>query len=168
MSIRLRKKSKPIAVALLLASLFALVKCSEVDCPLNNVVTVQYGLYYADGTAVTLQDTLTVTAVGTDSILLNQGQNISSFLLPVHYTADKDSIILRFADIEGDEMFDTLCVYHTNEPHFESMDCPLCYFHTITNVTCTTHALEGVELVSDQVNYDTQENIRLYLRNFIE
>lgn len=168
MNTRLRKSYKPLATLLVLAAMFGLGRCSEVDCPLNNVVAVQYGLYYADGTSVTLQDELTVTAVGTDSILLNRAQGISSFLLPVHSTADKDSIILRFADEEGDEMRDTICVSHTNEAHFEAMDCPLCYFHTLTAITTTHHAVEGVELVNPQVNYDTQENIRIYLRSFIE
>ena len=169
MNIRLKRRFKRLAPLFLLC-LFLLFmgRCSEIDCPLNNVVAVQYGLYYDDETSVTLQDTLIVTAIGTDSILLNKGQGISSFLLPVHYTAERDSFILRFSDTEGDEMFDTLCVSHTNEAHFESMDCPLCYFHTITEVTSTTHALERVELVYPQVNYETQENIRIYLRSFIE
>lgn len=168
MSIRSRRPFNALALVALLGAVLGMGRCSEVECPLQNVVAVQYGLYRTDGTEVTLQDTLTVTAVGTDSILLNKGQNIASFLLPVHYTADKDSIILRFADTEGDEVRDTLCIYHTNEAHFESMDCPLCYFHTITEVTCTYNALEGVELVTPTVNYDTQENIRLYLRSYIE
>lgn len=152
----------------MLAAVFVLVKCSEVDCPLNNVVAAQYGLYRADGSVVTLQDTLTVTAVGTDSILLNKAQGIASFLLPVRYTATTDSVILRFADAEGDEMFDTIYVHHTNEAHFESMDCPLCYFHTIKTATSTLHAIENVEVVSQQVNYETKENIRIYLRDFID
>ncbi len=168
MSIRLKKKYSPIAIVALIAVLIGFVKCSEVDCPLNNVVAVQYGLYYSDGTEVTIQDTLTVTAMGTDSILLNKGQSISSFLLPVHYTADCDTLVLRFADSEGDEMRDTIYVSHTNEAHFESMDCPLCYFHTLTSATSTTNAIESVELVNDKVNYDTQENIRIYLRSFID
>ncbi|MBP3227676.1 MAG: hypothetical protein J6M53_02705 [Bacteroidaceae bacterium] len=153
----------------MLAALCALLTdCSEVDCPLNNVVAVQYGLYRADGTSVTLTDRLTVTALGTDSVLLNQAQGVSSFLLPVHYTAEADTLVLTFADDEGDTLRDTLVVGHTNETHFEAMDCPLCYFHTLTALSATSHALERAELVYPQVNYDTQENIRLYLRDFIE
>ena len=169
MNIRLKKHSKSLFAAwwLFVWAIFV-TQCSEVDCPLNNVVAVQYGLYHTDGTAVTLIDTLTIRAVGTDSVLLNKGQGISSFLLPVHYTADKDSLLLRFSDEEGDVLTDTICLCHTNEAHFESMDCPLCYFHTLTSVTTTAHAIERVELVSPQVNYDTQENIRIYLRDFIE
>ncbi len=151
-----------------MVTIVLLGRCSEVDCPLNNVVAVKYGLYNYDGESQTLQDTLTISAIGTDSILLNKAQGISSFLLPVHYTSDKDSLILRFSDTEGDEMIDTLCISHTNEAHFEAMDCPLCYFHTLTDVTCTNHAIERVELVNPTVNYDTQENICIYLRSFIE
>ena len=48
---------------------------------------------------------------------------------------------MMFSDTEGDEMFDTLCVSHTNEAHFESMDCPLCYFHTITEVSGSRYSV---------------------------
>ncbi len=54
-------------------SLALLVSCSSIDCPLNNVVGLKAGLRSAaTGASYTLQDTLTITAAGTEDILTDK------------------------------------------------------------------------------------------------
>lgn len=157
------------ALVLLLA---AVASCKEIDCPLDNVVGLTVGLYHAeDNTALTLSDTLTVKAAGTDSVLLNRALGISSFILPVRQGAEADTLLLCFSNYRGQEATDTLFVHHTNEPHFESVDCPPAMFHTIVSVGWTSHPLAELPLTIDSVavarknvNYDDVENIKVFLR----
>lgn len=153
--------------------LFLALGCAEINCPLDNVVVLTAGLYAAeDASPLTLPDTLTVTAAGTDSVLLNRATDIGSFQVPVRQGAETDTLLLRFANTELQTATDTLFVTHTNEPHFESIDCPPSMFHVITSVRWTSHALSQSPLTVDSVamarplvNYDDVENIKIYLRS---
>ena len=128
-------------------SLALLVGCSSVDCPLNNVVGLKAGLRSAaTGAVYTLQDTLTITAAGTDSVLL-------------------------FSDAQGRVATDTLYISHDNIPHFENQDCPVLMFHKLGKIRWTNHDLsqmpvtiDNVVVVRPLVDYQNAENIRIYLR----
>ena len=58
----------------------------------------------------------------------------------------------------------TICIKKENYPHFESVDCQAAYFHKITAVSSTQHIIESIHLNNPDVNYDTNENIHLYLK----
>lgn len=147
--------------------------CSNIDCPLDNVVLMQCNLYdSATKKPLTLSDVLTVTPAGRDTVLLNQASGISSFLLPLRESGTRDTLLLNLSNSLGQEAVDTLFVEHQQQPHFESLDCPACVFHTITGASCTSHdtglmplTLDSVAVVRPTVNYDDTENIRLFLRS---
>ena len=65
-------------------SALCLLACTNVDCPLENVVTMNCGLYNAETKAsLKISDTLTIKTGGTkDTTLLNRANGISSFKLP--------------------------------------------------------------------------------------
>ncbi len=171
------KKSRRGAVRLvgfglvLIAALLA-AACSNIDCPLDNVVRMQCNLYSADTkSSYTLSDELTVTPAGLDTVLLNKASGVSEFLLPLKEGGERDTLLLHFANESGQEATDTLFVTHTLQPHFESLDCPASVFHTITAVRATSHdvadmplTVDSVSLVRTTVNYDDVENIRIFLR----
>lgn len=158
-------------VALCLGCL--LTACSNIDCPLDNVVSMQCNLYsYETKSAYTLTDNLTITPAGRDTMLLNQATNVQSFLLPLKEAGEKDTLLLHFSNADGQEATDTLFVTHTLHPHFKSLDCPSSVFHTLTSVKATSHALsllpltiDSVALVRPIVNYDDIENVRIFLRS---
>ena len=149
-----------------------LAACSNIDCPLDNVVLMQCGLYASETrAALTLTDTLTVRPAGRDTVLLNRAQGISSFLLPLRESGTQDTLLLCLSDAQGRRAIDTLFVQHTPQPHFESLDCPPAVFHTLTGVRATSHSLglmpltiDSVSVVRSSVNYDDIENIRIFLR----
>lgn len=160
------------ASVLLLLSACLLSACSNIDCPLDNVVLMQCNLYDSETQkSLTLSDVLTVTPAGRDTVLLNQASGISSFLLPLKESGTRDTLLLNLSNSLGQEAVDTLFVEHQPQPHFESLDCPSCVFHTITGASCTSHALklmpltlDSVAVVRAMVNYDDIENIRIFLR----
>ena len=145
--------------------------CSNIDCPLDNVVSLQCNLYDASTqSALTLSDVLSVTPAGRDTLLLNQATGIKSFLLPLKEAGTQDTLLLHFANEQGAVQVDTLFVNHTPQPHFESLDCPSSVFHTLNAVRVSVQGstnsaiVDSVSLVRPIVNYDDIENIRLFIR----
>lgn len=145
--------------------------CSNIDCPLDNVVSLQCNLYDASTqSALTLSDVLSVTPAGRDTLLLNQATGIKSFLLPLKEAGTQDTLLLHFANAQSAVQVDTLFVNHTPQPHFESLDCPSSVFHTLNAVRVSAQGsansaiVDSVSLVRPIVNYDDIENIRLFIR----
>lgn len=159
----------------LLAMLGTAVGCGDSwTCPLNNTVYTTYAFYadsleYGDTVryAVTCLDTLTVTAAGTDSVLLNRGYNISTFDLPMSYEAAADTLYFRF---NGDawEATDTVWVEKTDIAHFENPDCATSMWHVVTGVESTHHVIRNILIVNANVNYDENTTFQIYLRSTVD
>ncbi|EGN57213.1 hypothetical protein PRBRB14_24240 [Hallella multisaccharivorax DSM 17128] len=136
--------------------------CSTVDCPLNNTV---YTYYVLRGPVRTLPDTLTIstrTGNGADSVLINKQVNTDSFSLPVSYTRNEDVLVFQ-----TNHLLDTISIEKTNIPHFESVDCGVNYFHTITGVKFTRHAIDSVVIHHNSVNYDvSQKHFYIYFKEY--
>ena len=146
-------------IPLLILASAVLTACSSIDCPFNNTVYSQYVLMKGGGIkADTLTDTLTILTTrrdGQDTIIFNRGVKTTSFSLPMSYTRDQDALFFQLKDTLGHIVHDTIKVSKTNTPHFESVDCPMSYFHTITAVNTSHHAIDSIILVNPNVTYDT-------------
>ena len=144
----------------LLIGVATLEACSTIDCPLNNTV---YAKYVLRGPVTTLPDMLTISTMisdDSDSVLINQQENTDSFSLPMSYNRPEDVLVMQ-----TNNLFDTIKVEKTNTPHFESVDCGVNYFHTITNVTYTRHAIDSVVIHHNFVNYDaSQQHFYIYFK----
>lgn len=176
--IKLKKKSNPLfrfapKLWTCAVSMLMLVSgCSNIECPLDNIVVMTCGLYTTDTHEhLKLQETLDVLPMGKDTVLLNCASNITDFMLPLRQAADADTFLLRFTGRTGQVSTDTLIVSHTNTPHYESIECPATVFHTLTDVkwkhqegTDFPLSIDSVALVRTVVNYDDVENLRIYLR----
>ena len=139
----------------------ALTACDSIDCTLYNTVSLACS-FYSEGQAVKLTDTLTVSALGTDSILVNSLIGASKLELPLSYSQDADTLVLRIYGEEYD-LSDTLWVEKTNTPHFESPDCPTTMFYQIKSVRHTSTFIDSVTITRNLVDYDQTENIRIHL-----
>ena len=138
-----------------------MLSCDSIDCTLYNSVDMFCNLYQ-DGKPASLADTLTITAAGTDSVLLNRKVGAYTFQLPLSYQGDTDSIVLTVRGKDY-EVADTIFVTKTNMVHFESPDCPATIFHKITSVSCTHEFIQSVVVVSEDINYARTENIQIHL-----
>ena len=178
MTIRLKRKSSrrhllPQFTLLLLTLIGGVTACTEIDCPLDNVVEMGIGLYDAETRqALTLADTLTVRPAGKDTILLNRAQGISVCYLPLGQGNERDTLLLRFSNAAGQSATDTLFVGHTKNPPFESIDCPASVFHQLNSVAFTQHPLSQMPLTIDSVvianptvTYDNIQHLKIYLRS---
>lgn len=153
-------------------AIFALFisSCNSIDCPLKNTVSAGYSFYdYATGSTATFNDTLTVTAIGSDTVLYNRGTGIASLRIPVAYAGAEDTLLLHISSTSSSRT-DTLLLGHTNTAHFESIDCNPAVFHRITGVRLIPgEAVEGltkidsVALVNAKVDYNEVGNIKVYI-----
>ncbi len=136
--------------------------CSSIDCPLNNTVYTNYKLM---GRVTTLPDTLTISTTrqdGFDSVIINKQVNTDSFSLPISYGQDVDIFF-----VQTNTLLDTIRVEKTNEPHFESVDCGLNYFHTITGVSSTHYAIDSIVINHKSVTYDaSQKHFYIYFKEY--
>ena len=156
--------------------LLALSACTNIDCPLDNIVVMTSGLYHAeDGSSLKLNSELTITSADGEHVLLNKLQDISSFELPLRHGVGTDTLLFNFSNLEGQFAVDSLFLTYTDQPHFESVDCPAALFHTLKEVRWSSHSLaempltfDKVEIVRSIVNYDDVENLKIYLRSTVQ
>jgi hypothetical protein len=150
----------------LLATFLAFFSCSSIDCPVEHTVRTVYAFYTADLQADTLKDTLFIVSHrtnGSDTTLLNGGIKLTAFQLPIGYANPEDTLFFRFRK-NGQWVTDTLWLKKENIPHFESVDCSASFFHELTAVRATRHAIDSVTINDHSVTYDPNtEHIRLFL-----
>lgn len=153
------------AVNVLLVSLVAgvmAVSCSEGDCSLLGRPRAQFKLYSSQTKqAITYLDTLTITALYTDSVFLNRFTNFDAFSLPLRYTEEETVFVITAVDSIS-TWRDTIRIYHTNKPFFSSLDCGREMFHTIQSITTTTHLLDSIVLINPDVDTYEKENFQIF------
>lgn len=151
----------------MLATLIGVSACTSIDCPLNNVVYSRftfYGTTNGKTSTVALEDTLTVTAAGTDSILVNKDYGASTLSLPISYYNPTDVLTFLYASTSG-QAHDTLWIDKTNYEHFESPDCPTAMFHNIQNVRYTRNFIDTIVVENPVINYNENNNFKIYFRS---
>ena len=68
-------------------------------------------------------DSLTITAAGTDSIILNNEKKVHTLMLPLRYTNDSTIFIFHYDPKRQPKNVDTLYIVQQNTPYFQSMEC---------------------------------------------
>jgi len=146
--------------------LVVLTSCSSIDCPVNNT---PYCNYVLRGEITTLTDTLFITTSGWagEAIpVFDKKVNVDEFHLPMSYANEADTLFFHLTKANSATRTDTVTVTKTNQPHFESVDCPPCYFHTITGVKYTHHSIDSIIISKPKVDYDTTvENLLIYFKS---
>ena len=73
-----------------------------------------------DNPTIALKDTLdslTITALGTDSIILNNEKNVHTLMLPLRYTSDTTVFIFRYDPKRREKDVDTLYIVQQHTPY---------------------------------------------------
>ena len=153
-----------------------LAACSTIDCPVQNIVSVQYEIRDKAGAALSIKDTLSVVTTRLDgsNILLDittllNGQNVilnklidrSAFSLPISYSHPEDVLFFCFTDTVK-TVVDTVWIEKDDIPHFESVDCSAAFFHELKGVRFTRNAIDSLVLLNKSVTYD-QETVHFRL-----
>lgn len=149
--------------AFLFPILSVVISCSEeADCSMATRAMMQCYFYTLDPeTEVFSNDTLdslTVTAFGTDSIIINNQKKVHDLSLPLRYTADSTVLVFRYSKT----LTDTLVVYQTNTPYFLSMDCGYQMKQSIKDVNYSRHSLDSIRIVNKEAGIYGTENLKLF------
>ena len=135
-----------------------LSSCSQIDCPLNNRVYVVFRFMNSVGDSVKVSEVINVSTDRhemEDSVVLNQFTGRATCSIPMSYTQDEDVYYFEIVRIKKE-----------SRPHFESVDCNPSFFHTITGVNTTHHAIDSVTIRNKNVTYDSyQANLHIHLRS---
>lgn len=159
----MKRRRIPYLPYLLFVALLCLSSCDLLNCTPADVKGLKIEICDMEGNPLTLSDTLTVTACGTDSVLLNRSLNTKEMLLPMSYQAAEDTFVLRYYCKDFD-VKDTLFVAKTNHIYYESPDCPTVMMHTIEGVRCAQVFVDSVEVVNKSVDFVDATNVRLFIR----
>lgn len=145
----------------ILSVILMLVGCESYDCTLYNYVGC-YAAFDKAGKAVSITDTLTITAGKNGPTLLNRSVGTASLNLPLSYWQDEDTLVLTVKGVDY-LLQDTIWITKTNQVHYESPDCPTTLFHTIQGVRNTNEFIKSITVIRSSVNYELTTNLQIHL-----
>ncbi len=158
--------AKILTATLLTACALFLGACdSGYECGINKTSYNRIKFYNIDSNNIENEykfpDVLTISLLvnGKDSIVVNHLSNASDLQLPMSYTQECDTVVFCYEN----NATDTLYIKHENIPYFISMECGLAMYHRLQSVTHTNAFIDSVAIINDYVNFDNNENIKLYL-----
>lgn len=142
---------------------FTAVSCSEeADCSMTARPMLNANIYTIDvESGLAIRDTLdilTITAAGTDSVILNNEENVISLSLPLRYAVDSTVLVFHYLFLR----YDTVVIRHANTPYFLSMDCGYQMQQALTGTSYTRHVLDSISITNSEVSIYGTENIRLF------
>ena len=107
----------------------------------------------------------TVINVRRDTVLLNKLYGVDAIKVPMSYYSDKDTIVISYSSISNK---DTIYINHNSYTHVELPECGAIRFHTLTNIRATDSGIFDIEIVNPSVNYDGNENVKVYFNGTAE
>lgn len=147
--------------------------CSEEnDCSMTGRAMMYCTLYTLDPeTKATLKDTLdslTITAVGTDSIILNNQKKVHTLELPLRYNSDSTVLVLHYDYKRRPTYADTLYITQKNTPYFQSMECGYSMKQVIEKVnygigkTKGTIKVDSTYIRNNKANTNGIQNLEIF------
>lgn len=115
-------------------------------------------------------DSLSVTAFGTDSIIINNQKKVHDIALPLRYTSDSTILVFHYTRL----LRDTMVILQINTPYFQSMELrntvletniisihPIDYTETIKK---KYHSIDSLYIKSNAANINGTENLKIFYR----
>lgn len=129
------------------------------DCSINNVAYNRIG-FYSGSEKYEFPEPLGISLVvnGSDSIITPDAQGEEEIELPMSYTHECDTVVFRYSG----NIADTIFVGHKNIVYYQSMECGTVMYHRISEVHHTGALIDSVAIVHNFVNFDANENLRIY------
>lgn len=170
----MKKRDKTVSLLLTVLAIAApaaltMNSCSEIsDCSIEGRPMINCTLLKVDPTTDDIArdtlESLTVTALGTDSIILNRGVSVSSLSLPLSYVSDTTTWVFHYDYPDDPAVSDTVSVIHTNTPFFESLDCGYSVKQAVVAVDYTTLRIDSIKILDVNTNTNGTENLKIYYR----
>ena len=135
----------------------------EEDCSLNarpmmncNILAINEETGHYEQAAI---NQLTITAFGTDSVIVNRESNPKQLSLPLRYAGEETRLVL---DYDNGAYRDTICISHTNTPYYLSMDCGYQMKQWANEVEYTRHVIDSVHIANSELSAYEVENLKIF------
>ncbi|MEG1564275.1 MAG: DUF6452 family protein [Bacteroides sp.] len=120
-------------------------------------------------------DSLTVTALGTDSILIgktviNGMKRVHSISLPLRYSHDSTVLVFHYDFKRRPAYTDTLYVQQKNTPYFQSMECGYSMKQLIQKTSIRKGKIKGetrmdsIKITNANANINETQNLQIFFR----
>ncbi|WP_294629555.1 DUF6452 family protein [uncultured Bacteroides sp.] len=114
-------------------------------------------------------DSLTIRALGTDSIILNNEKKVHKIMLPLRYTSDSTVFILQYDPKRNPKDMDTLYIVQRNTPYFQSMECGYMMKQNIISATFGNKAgssekMDSIYFRNKEANSNEIENLQIFFK----
>ena len=116
-------------------------------------------------------DSLTITALGTDSIILNNQKKVHTLMLPLRYTSDTTVFIFRYDPDRKPNDVDTLIIVQQNTPYFQSMECGYMMKQNILSArygnprkTADQEKIDSLHISNKEANTNEIQNLEIFYR----
>lgn len=152
-------------IAAVVTSPLMLLSCSGIDCPLDSVVVMTCRIETpGDATPFSSLDVY-ASVYGRDTLIVNSlTPESGTFAVSVRHAVPTDTLLLVFNLSDGRQAIDSMMIDHSNEPHFEALDCPAAMFHHLGMVRNVGDMVDSVKVVQANVTYEDVTNVKIYLR----
>lgn len=116
-------------------------------------------------------DSLTVTAFGTDSVIINNQKQVHDIALPLRYTSDSTILVFHYNRL----LRDTMLIMQENTAYFESMDCGYSMKQNIRSITPLGYteanekkynSIDSLYIQSNAANINGTENLKIFYRYY--
>ena len=118
-----------------------------------------------DTTLVNAGYTETVGTARKDTLLVNKASGRAYIQVPMSYFNKADTLIFDYSSISGN---DTIIVEHDGYAHVELPECGTHVYHHLRSVRSTDAAIDHLEITNPLVDYEGNENIRIYFNDVVE
>lgn len=112
-------------------------------------------------------DVLNVYAYGTDSVIINDDQDVKTLSLPLRFNVEETIMVFSYMLHSEDTLpqrydKDTIVFRHHNTPYFLTLDCNFVVKQELTDLQYTTHVLDSIVIVNPTASNNGTENIKIY------
>lgn len=112
-------------------------------------------------------DSLTIRALGTDSIILNNEKRVHTLMLPLRYTSDTTVFIFQYNPVRVPTDVDTVYIVQQNTPYFQSMECGYMMKQNIIstrfeNRAGSTETIDSIYLRNKEANTNEIQNLQIF------
>jgi len=142
-------------------ALLLLASCSSNGCYETTDVKVYCNFYSLDSAFAVKFDSVSVWGVGSDS-LLYKDLSVNEIGLELNPKAQETRYVIQIK-AKGSEFYfrDTISLYHTNQPWFQSMECGCMVFSTLDSCKTTGSIFQSATILDSSIINKKTEHVVL-------
>jgi len=103
-------------------------------------------------------DSLTIIGIGQTEPLYSNAKWQTQLILPMHTQTDSTRYTILYH-----QLLDTICIYHSNQIEFVSLECGCSTNHALLKMTNTKHWIDSVAIVNTNMTRNADTNIQIWV-----